>query len=149
MEVQMDENYSKTIERVYQLFRTCPDPNRREDEHGWSIKEILGHLLDSSSNNHQRLVRYKEKDNLDFPGYDQNLFVKRANYQDFDFNFLLLLWYNYNKLLLHIIANIPAEDLHSTITVGDRPAVTIERLIKGYFGHMENHEEQIQRIMGA
>ncbi len=145
----MKENYSKTIERVYQLFSACPDPNKQEGEDGWSSKEILGHLLDSLSNNHQRLLRYQAKENLDFPGYDQARFVQRANYKDFEFKVLLSLWYNYNQLLLHIIASIPADDLKSTITVGDRPAVTIEQLVADYFSHMELHEKQVKRIVAT
>jgi len=57
----MNPEYEKTVERVCQLFRTCPDPNRKESAEGWSVKEILGHLVDSVSNNHQRLSRYIPK----------------------------------------------------------------------------------------
>jgi hypothetical protein len=38
---------------------------------GWSRKQVLGHLIDSASNNHQRFVRAMLADSLDFPGYDQ------------------------------------------------------------------------------
>ncbi|MGH9568247.1 MAG: hypothetical protein ACRD4F_01310, partial [Candidatus Angelobacter sp.] len=33
------------------------DTSRRLNPRKWSRKEILGHLLDSASNNHQRFVR--------------------------------------------------------------------------------------------
>src|SRR5690348_12081771 len=39
---------------------------------GWSRKQIIGHLIDSASNNHQRFVRAALQPSLDFPGYDQN-----------------------------------------------------------------------------
>ena len=145
----VNSDYMQTIERIYRLISTCPDPDKREADNGWSVKEVVGHLLDSLSNNHQRLLRYNEKGNLDFPGYDQELFVERANYTAFDFNTLVSLWYNYNKLLLHIYASIPPENLDSTIKVGGRPAITIEQLMKDYFAHMENHEKQIQSIIDA
>lgn len=38
---------------------------------GWSRKQVLGHLIDSASNNHPRFVRSILQDSLDFPGYDQ------------------------------------------------------------------------------
>jgi hypothetical protein len=145
----MTTDYSKTIERVYQLFRTSPDPNRRENGEGWSVKEILGHLVDSASNNHQRLVRYVPNGTLAFPGYDQELSVLRAGYRTFDFDRLIALWYTYNHLLLHLIAAIPSGDLESTITVGERPPVTIRQLVADYFSHMENHERQALRIIGG
>jgi hypothetical protein len=36
----------------------------------WSKKEILGHLIDSAANNHQRFVRLQLTSRLDLPGYD-------------------------------------------------------------------------------
>lgn len=143
----MEEKYKKTLELVYQLFATCSDPNKRRDDEGWSIKEILGHLLDSLSNNHQRLSRYLAKDNLDFPAYDQEVFVQRAHYDTFDFPTLLSIWYHYNQLLLHIISNIPTDHLTSTIKVGDRPSITLKELVKDYFAHMELHEQQVRDII--
>lgn len=145
----MSTEYLKTIERVYQLFRTCPEPAAREKGEGWSVKEILGHLVDSVSNNYQRMVRYVPKGNLSFPPYDQEQNVKRANYQAFDYDHLLALWYGYNKLLLHMIAAIPAADLDSTTTVGDKPPVPLRQSIPDYFAHMENHERQARRIIAG
>jgi hypothetical protein len=145
----MNPDHKITIERVYQLFRACPDPAAREKGDGWSVKEILGHLVDSVSNNHQRIARYIPKGNLNYPAYDQEQCVKRADYRAFDFDQLLTLWYNYNKLLLHMIAGIPAADLDSTITMGDKPPVAIRQLIPDYFAHMENHERQARRIISG
>ena len=48
--------------------------------------------------------------------------------------------------LLHMLAGIPAADLDSTITIGDKPPVAIRQLIADYFGHMENHERQARKI---
>jgi hypothetical protein len=145
----MNSDYKRTIERVYQLFRACPDPAAREKGEGWSVKEILGHLVDSVSNNHQRIARYIPKGNLAYPSYDQEQCVKRADYQALDFGRLLALWYNYNQLLLHMIAGIPAVDLDSTIAIGDKPPVALRQLITDYFAHMENHERQAQRIISG
>ena len=38
----------------------------------WSVKEIVGHLVDSASNNHQRFVRLQVTDGLVFPDYSQD-----------------------------------------------------------------------------
>jgi hypothetical protein len=146
----IDDEFVAVIERVNALLSSCDDPDKREDDGGWSIMEVLGHLNDSVSNNHQRLLRYVPNGQLDFPGYDQELFVKRADYGDFEFNTLLMLWYCFNKLLLHIYLAIPEEDtLSSTIKVGDRDPVTISNLMKDYLAHVENHERQIQSIINS
>ena len=146
----MFEQHRGTLERVYQVFHTCPDPQRREKENDWSIKEVVGHLFDSLNNNHQRLARYQAHAEFAFPGYDQHRFIQRAQYQSFDFQALVALWYQYNLLFLHIIQHLPEKELTtSTITVGDRPSVTIVELIDDYFAHMEIHERQVQRIINA
>ena len=38
----------------------------------WSRKEIIGHLIDSASNNHQRFIRAQQASMLSFPPYEQN-----------------------------------------------------------------------------
>jgi hypothetical protein len=146
----MSQNYMGTLQRVYNLLEECPDPDKKDTvEEGWSIKEIVGHLVDSCSNNHQRLSRYQANGNFEFPGYDQLQFVQRANYSTFDFKTLLSLWLSYNKLLLHLVDQIPPQELQSTLTIGDRPTITLEELVEDYFAHMEIHKEQIKRIINA
>ncbi len=145
----MNADYLRTVERVHQLFRACPDPGAQENGQGWSVKEILGHLVDSVGNNYQRIVRYVPQGHLAFPPYDQEQNVRRADYRAFDYDRLLALWYAYNLLMLHMLARIPDAELDSTTSVGDKPPVTLRQSIPDYFAHMENHERQVQRIIAA
>ncbi len=147
--MKIKPEYQATIERMYQLFNTCPDPDQTEGEGGWSIKQLLGHLVDSASNNHQRFLRYQPSAQLDFPGYDQEQFVSRSHYEAMAYQSLLSFWYQYNLLIFHIVSHIPEEDAHSMIKIGDRTAVTLDALILDYFAHMEIHEQQIRRIIAG
>ena len=45
----------------------------------WSIAEVVGHLIDSACNNHQRFVRAQETSELTFPKYEQNSWVIKNN----------------------------------------------------------------------
>ena len=137
------------LERTRQLFRNCPDPNKAEQPDGWTVKEVLGHLVDSASNNHQRLLRDVAGGELSFPAYDQQQFVRRAGYTDFGYADLLTLWYYHNKLLVHIYQNIPEADLESRVKVGDKPAVSVRQLMEDYITHIELHEKQVEQIMKA
>lgn len=144
----MFEQYLATIDRLHRLFLSCPEPGKRERPDGWSIREVAGHLIDSASNNHQRLSRYVSGGNLVFPAYDQNTFVRRAGYDSFNSVTLVSLWYGYNLLFLHMISLIPEEHLRSsTVTVGEHPTLTLGELIRHYFDHMERHERQVRRIL--
>jgi hypothetical protein len=49
---------------------------RRPAAGRWSKKEILGHLIDSACNNHQRFVRTQLSPGLEFPGYEQDSWVR-------------------------------------------------------------------------
>jgi hypothetical protein len=48
----------------------------------WSIKEIVGHLIDSASNNHKRFVEAQAKDDLICLGYAQDAWVQLQRYQE-------------------------------------------------------------------
>ena len=69
---------SKLHELDATSVRTKPAPDR------WSISEVVGHLVDSACNNHQRSVRAQHFSELVFPKYEQNEWVAAANYQKAD-----------------------------------------------------------------
>ena len=144
-----EDIFVDTVERVLQLMCICSDPRLRPARGGWSVIEIAGHLVDSATNNIQKLQRYRPGEEPAFPGYDQDSFVERAAYQDFDFNSLLSLWYNLNKLFLHTYLHIPEEDRTSKVKIGEKQAVTIEQLLNDYLIHLEKHEQQIEAVIAA
>src|SRR5580765_418455 len=41
----------------------------------WSAKQVIGHLVDSAANNHQRFVRAQQGTELEFPGYAQDHWI--------------------------------------------------------------------------
>jgi hypothetical protein len=62
------------------LDRIGNEESRRPLKPGkWSAREVIGHLVDSACNNHQRFVRALFQDDLVFPGYDQDAWVGRSN----------------------------------------------------------------------
>ena len=46
----------------------------------WCRKEIIGHLIDSASVNHERFLRALQSDDLVLPGYDQDAWVSAQQY---------------------------------------------------------------------
>ena len=109
----------------------------------WSRKQILGHLIDSAANNHQWFVRAQLESPLEFPGYAQDLWVSMQNYQEENWGYLVACWAGYNRHLLHVIAQIPADKLANTVAVGGSEPVTLEFLIRDYVQHLEHHLAQI------
>src|SRR5689334_15940530 len=109
----------------------------------WSRKEILGHLIDSASNNHQRFVRASLQQSLEFPGYDQNGCVRVQAPNNADWNVLVSLWAAYNRYIAHVIARIPATKLETSCRIGSGDQVTLRFLAEDYVRHLVHHLEQI------
>lgn len=109
----------------------------------WSKKQILGHLIDSAANNHQRFVQVQLTDGLSLPNYAQNDWVEVQHYQSAAWSDLLALWKSYNQHLLHVMAQIPAEKLGHTVRVGESEPVTLGFLVEDYVQHLQHHLRQI------
>ena len=110
---------------------------------GWSRKQVIGHLVDSASNNHQRFVRAALQPSLDFPGYDQDGNARVEAFQEAGWSLLVSLWAAYNRYLAHVIAHLPDSKLETVCRIGSGSPVTLEFLAKDYFRHLVHHLVQI------
>lgn len=110
---------------------------------GWSRKQVIGHLIDSASNNHQRFVRAMLADELEFPGYDQAGNVQAQAVQQADWLLLVSLWANYNRYLAHLIAQLPEEKMETVCRIGNREPVTLRFLAEDYLTHLLHHLGQL------
>lgn len=109
----------------------------------WSRKEILGHLIDSASNNHQRFLRASLQDSLDFPAYDQNGCVRVQAPNEAEWDVLVSLWTAYNRYLAHVIAHVPESKLETPCRIGSGDQVTLRFLAEDYVRHLVHHLKQI------
>ncbi|MFZ0417054.1 MAG: DinB family protein [Candidatus Sulfotelmatobacter sp.] len=110
---------------------------------GWSRKQVLGHLIDSASNNHQRFVRAVLQTSLDFPAYDQDGNARVQVPQEADWSLLVSLWAAYNRYLAHVIARLPATKLDAVCRIGTGKPVTLGFLASDYVTHLVHHLNQI------
>jgi hypothetical protein len=109
----------------------------------WSPKQILGHLIDSASNNHQRFVRAEVHGMVKMPGYTQAEWVSVQHYQDRKWTEIVLLWSSFNRHLLHIMETAPAESLGAPCEIDGDESGTLEFLMVDYVCHLEHHLDQI------
>jgi hypothetical protein len=116
---------------------------------GWSRKQVIGHLIDSASNNHQRFVRACLQPSLDFPAYEQDGNVRIQAPQDADWPLLISLWAVYNRYLAHVIAHLPESKLDTICKIGANEPVTLGFLATDYLTHMLHHLRQIGAADGA
>jgi hypothetical protein len=119
------------------------DAEQRPASGGWSKKEILGHLIDSVSNNHQRFVRGQMVPHLDYPSYDQNAWVSAEAFNSAAWPDLVNLWLLYNRHFLHILRHLPEAAQNHTISIGGKSPVTLASLAADYLTHTKHHLGQI------
>lgn len=145
----------RTVEEATVRLAAVPEAEaeRRPAPGKWSRKEIVGHLVDSAANNHQRFVRARFQQDLVFPGYEQDDWVGAQRYQEARWADLVALWRLYNLHLAHVIERIPREVLekehrrHNLDRIAwhavraDEPA-TLAYFVADYLGHLRHHLAQ-------
>ena len=109
----------------------------------WSRKQILAHLIDSASNNHQRFVRAATQGTLEFPGYEQDKLVDLQNPNAASWELLIELWSAYNRYLAHVLQQIPESWAETQCSIGGHAAVTLKWLARDYVEHLKHHLNQI------
>jgi DinB superfamily len=109
----------------------------------WVGKEVLGHLIDSAANNHQRFVRGQLVSPLVLPGYDQEAWVALHRYRERPWTELVELWVALNTHLAVVMEGVPAEKLQTPCIIGDGEASSLEWLMRDYLRHLKHHLEQL------
>ena len=109
----------------------------------WCAKQVLGHLIDSASNNHQRFVRAQLAESYAGPGYTQNEWVAAQAYAEAPWGRLVSLWTSYNQHLLHVMEQMDRSKLETPCRIGSGEPVTLGFVVTDYVDHMENHLRQI------
>jgi hypothetical protein len=109
-------------------------------------EQVLGHLIDSAANNHQRFVRAQEGRALAFPGYAQDDWVRSQHYEERPWEDLTSFWYAYNRHLAHVIARIPDDRRSVSCSVGSNAPVTLGFLVHDYLVHLRHHLGQLQAL---
>ncbi len=109
----------------------------------WSPKEILGHCIDSATNNHQRIVRMQQAADIGTLTYDQERWVSAQHYRDEPWESIVDFWHRYNLHLAHVIQNVDPATLGHVCDMGHSEPATLKFVIEDYVRHVEHHLGQI------
>lgn len=110
---------------------------------GWQRKEVLGHLLDSAANNHQRFVRAALDGHYEGPSYAQESWVRLHGYSELPWKALLDSWRDRNATLARLVERIGEDRLQAPCKIGDDPVVPLQFVIEDYLRHLDHHVAQI------
>lgn len=115
-----------------------PDP-----EGAWSLKEVVGHLLDSAVNNHLRFALAAVNGSYTGPEYDGDAWVRLHSYAKVPVAQLIEQWRTHNDRLANLVERIPEAALPAACRIGDSAPVTLRFLIEDYLDHLDHHVSQI------
>ena len=109
----------------------------------WVRREILGHLLDSAANNHQRFVRARFSNPFVWPGYEQDAWVSAHAYHTRPWQHLVDLWAAMNEQVAAAMESVPLECYATTCIIGDAEPASLEWWMRDYVRHLRHHLQQI------
>jgi DinB family protein len=155
MDASFLDDFRQTVDRGAQRLLAFSNDEAaiRPAPGKWSRKEIIGHLIDSASNNHGRFVRAQLQDDLVFAGYDQDAWVRVQGYQDRPWADLVRLWQAHNHHLAnvmetadeHAVARPRARHNLDELAWQPLPAgqpATLGWFMRDYVDHLKHHLRQ-------
>lgn len=121
----------------------------RLNRQGRNIKMIIGHLIDSASNNHQRMVRLQYTSNLVFPDYtmQNDQWISIQQHQEENWEEMLHLWKYFNLHIAHIISHTDPGWLNNIWIDENRDPVSLREIILNYLAHLSLHIKEIKALV--
>lgn len=118
-----------------------------------TIKQIVGHMIDSASNNLHRIVHlHYNKTPLVFPNYASNgnndRWIAIQNYQAEDWNLLVSLWKYSNLHIIHVIEQVDTAKLDNKWIASPGVEVSLNEMILDYPRHLKLHICEIYELLG-
>ena len=127
---------------------------RRRNSQNRTIKQILGHTIDSTSNNIHRIVHLQyQQSPLIFPNYatfgNNDRWISIQDYQHEDWGNLIELW-KYSLLhFSHVIRNVDETKLASEWIAGPGEKATLEEMINDFTRHIRLHLSEINDLINS
>ena len=113
-----------------------------------TIKQIVGHMCDSASNNTHRIIHLQyQKSPLIFPDYANlgvnDTWIKIQNYNNYDWDDLVQLLKYTTIHVAHVIKNVDSSKLQNQWISALNEPVTLEDMIADYPRHFKLHYDEI------
>lgn len=135
------------------LIRLSVDAMKAKNSQGRTIKQIVGHMIDSASNNIHRIVHMQYQPTpLIYPDYaalgNNDRWIAIQNYQAEEWDTLVQLWKYSNIHIVHVIRNVDESKLDNEwiTAMGDR--VSLRAMIADYPRHFKLHLNEIDELVG-
>jgi hypothetical protein len=126
--------------------------SQRRNSQNRTIRQIVGHIIDSSSNNTHRIVHLQyQTPPLIFPNYatlgNNDRWIAIQDYQNEDWVTLVQLW-KYSLIhISHVINNVRADKMNNEWISGPGEKVTMKMMIVDFPRHLKLHLSEIEELI--
>lgn len=104
----------------------------------WTVKEVLGHILDTERIMAYRALRFARQDTTALPGFDENDYVKNAHFADRSLESLVEEFIVLRKSTLFLIKSFNEDELNRSGISNEKP-ISVRALIYIIAGHVNHH----------
>ncbi|HEX2945163.1 MAG TPA: DinB family protein [Clostridia bacterium] len=125
---------------------------KRRNTQNRTIKQIVGHMIDSASNNTHRIIHLQyQASPLIFPDYaslgNNDRWIAIQNYQDEKWHDIVQLWKYSNIHIVHVINNVSIEKLDNVWISALNNAIPLKAMIIDYLRHFRLHLSEIDDLI--
>lgn len=126
--------------------------SRRFNQQKRSIRQILGHLVDSASNNTHRIVHLQYRESpVSYPNYategNNDRWIAIQDYQHENWHDLIQLWKYSNLHLVHVIRQVNLSKLGNQWQSSETRLISLQENIEAYLPHLVLHLDEISELM--
>lgn len=119
-----------------------------------TIKQILGHLIDSTSNNTHRVIHLQyQKSPFNFPNYatygNNDRWIAIQKYQKEDWKNMVQLWKYSLFHFCHVIKNVKGSKLGNEWIAGPDEKITLKTMILDFPKHLRLHLSEIEDLINV
>ena len=127
--------------------------NRRNIQNR-TIKQIVGHMVDSASDNTHRIIHLQYNSSpLIYPDYanlgNNDRWIAIQNYQNENWENLVQLWKYSNLHIAHVIDNVNPEKLNNEWISALQQQVSLKAMILDYLSHFKLHLNEIEDLINS
>ncbi len=146
MENDMFKGLVAQGELTHQFIKSLPEKqgDNRYQEGKWSVKEVLGHILDTERILTYRILCFMRGERQALPGFEENDYARNSNYSTRTLKDIGEELYAVRQSTVHMIMNMDQNTLDD-VGIANGAEVSIRALIYMVLVHERHHVKFIKK----
>ena len=125
---------------------------KRQNTQHRTIKQIVGHMIDSATNNTHRIIHLQYQPSpLIYPDYanlgNNDRWIAIQDYKNENWAVLVGLWKYSNIHIVHVIQHVNPDKLNNEWITALNMKVSLKSMIQNYTGHIKLHLNDIEQLL--